>query len=142
MNRPSLLVLGTVLTIAMTGCLSGPTGDVAPTAVPVTTSSADDVAVVGLQLSVRDDADGPLSQVTLRNDGASEATVKVETVLTFDTGATHAGGSVVTLPAGDESMVEYLVVSYDELSDAERELVRTGDGVTIELRLNGQPRRA
>lgn len=140
MDRRRFLALAALTALA--GCSTGPDtdDDGSGTAVPVTTTTADDIQFLVAQLSVRDDAPGPEAHYRLRNDADADATVKVETVLVITDGGTYASFVYVTVPAGDEVTVSYPVVAYDELTAAERSQLTRPDGVDFDVFVNGQER--
>lgn len=139
-HRRRLLSLAALTTIA--GCSTGRDADDggSGTAVPVTTTTADDLVFLVSQLAVRDDAPGPLAYFRLRNDAETDATVQVETVLSITDGGTYTAFAYATVPAGDEVTVSYPVVDYDDLTAAERRRLEQGDGVDFAVLVNGRER--
>lgn len=127
----------------LAGCLGGPGGGGARTGTPdpiqVTTTGGEDVEILVAQVVIRQEDDGPRVHYRLRNDGGEDATVAVRTVLRIDQGGTYEATAYADVPQGQEVVLEYRVVRYDELTTAERENVRRGDA-DFDVYVNGEPR--
>lgn len=143
MERRRFLALGTASAAALAGCASG--GPAGPGGTPrsparVTTSSAEGIEILVAQIAFDDDSAGPDAYYRLRNADESDATIKIETVLSIEEGGTYSSFAVVTVPAGDEVTVRYRIVRFADLPEAERAKVRRGEGVSFEVFVNGERR--
>lgn len=110
-----------------------------PTAAPVTTTSAEDVAVTRGEVVVGDDDDGPRVSYRLRNGGTADATVAVRTVLHVEAGGTYEATGYADVPAGGEVFLEYEVVPWSALATDEERAVRQGES-HVEVYVNGEHR--
>ena len=141
MHRRQFLALTSAAVAGLAGCAAGPPADDAPgTAVPVTTSSAEDLRFHVSQIAIPAEATGPNAYYRVENTGDADATARIETVLEIPDGGTYRSFAVVTIPAGDEVVVSYRIVAFDELTDAEARRVRQGD-VEVLVVVNGIERR-
>lgn len=158
-RRPFLRAVGIVAAGALAGCTdrsgdgsstptgdgsSAPTGDGPPTPTRdpsrVTTTAGEAVTIRSAAIEFPEDG-GPWVRYRLRNEGSTDATVAVRTVLTLDGGDSYEGRAFADVPAGGEVVVEYRVVEYSVLPDVAAEDVRRGHG-TYEVYLNGEQRGA
>lgn len=105
----------------------------------VTTTGAAAVDVIVAQVVVREADDGPRVHYRLRNDGSGDATVAVRTVLSIEGGGTYEATGYADVAAGGEVVLEYRLVEYDVLTDAERENVRLGNA-DFDVYVNGERR--
>jgi hypothetical protein len=142
MKRRRASVLAAASLVGLSGCSSR---DGAGTGSPrppeqVTTSSAEDVEILVSQLVVGSDAEGPDAFYRLQNVGDTDATVRIETVLSVEEGGTYSSFAVVTVPAGEEVTVRYRIVRFDDVPPAERDRLRRGEGVDFTVVVNGQER--
>ena len=140
-RRPLLRAAGIVAAGTFAGCTDLSTdGSSTPTPEPseVTTTAGEDVTIRSAGVEFPDDG-GPWVTYELRNEGSTDATVSVRTVLSVEGGDSYEGRAVADVPAGGEVTVEYQVVAYSALSDAAAEAVRRGHG-TYEVYLNGEQR--
>lgn len=142
MDRRAFLWTATAVSFGVAGCTSGPvTGDgAAGTPTQVSTSSADGIEIIVSQIAIPTDATGPNAYYRFTNAAESDATIKVETVLAIDGGGSYRSFAYVDVPAGDEVTAQYLIVSFDQLSEAEERSVRQGEGVDFSVFINGQER--
>ena len=126
---------------AAAGCSTGDgTGDdTPPDDAQVTTTGGAEIEFTLAQVVVRDDLDGPAVNYRLRNDGDEDATVKVRTVLSIEGGNAYEQAAYLSVPAGDEVTVMYVVVDEERLTDDERRRIGQGD-VSFETYLNGERR--
>lgn len=148
-RRPFLRVSGIVVAGTLAGCTdrSGdgsatPTrdGPSTPTHDPsqVTTTAGEEVTITSAGVEFPNDG-GPRVEYRLRNEGSTDATVAVRTVLSLEGGDSYEGSAFADVPAGGEVVVEYQIVEYSALPDAAAEDVRRGHG-TYEVYLNGERR--
>ena len=142
MDRRRLLhVTGVVTAGLIAGCSDrGSDGADTPTREPtqVTTTAGEDVTIVSAGVQFPEDG-GPRVNYHLRNEGATDATVSVRTVLTLEGGDSYEGRAFADVPAGREVVLEYRIVEYSALPDAAASDVRRGRG-TYEVYLNGESR--
>ena len=139
-RRPFLRVTGIVATVTLAGC-SALSGDRStPTRDPsqVTTTAGEDVVIHSAGVEFPEDG-GPWVSYRLRNEGSTDATVAVRTVLSLEGGDSYEEKAIADVPAGGEVAVEYRIVEYSALPDAAAEDVRRGRG-TYEVYLNGEQR--
>ncbi len=142
MDRRAFLLTTTTISLAVAGCTSGPVPGDGGTGTPtqVSTSSAEGIEILVSQIAIPADAAGPNAYFRLRNAGETAATIKIETVLEIDGGDSYRSFAYVDVPAGNEVTVQYLIVSFDDLSEAETRSVRNGEGVSFRVFINGQER--
>lgn len=140
MDRRRFLAIGTAALASLAGCSarSGVAPTASGTAVRVTTSTAEGIEFLVAQIAIAPDAAGPDAYYRLRNTADADATVRVETELVLEGGGTYSAFAVVTVPAGDTVTVRYRLVSFDELTDAEADQIRSGEGVEFTVILNGR----
>lgn len=141
MRRRRLVSLVSVVILPLAGCTDddSPTGTPQPSA-QVTTSAGSDIEILVSQLAFDDDSTGPDAYYRLRNPGDTDATIKVETVLTIDDGGTYSSFAYVTVPAGEEVTLRYRIVRFDALSTAERRKVERAEGIDYRVFINGEER--
>lgn len=144
-RRGLVLAIGAVLGVGASGCLddaedgSSPTPTRDPTR--VTTTAGEDVRILASSVIFDEELDGPRVNYRLSNDGSADETVAVRTVMVVEGGGRHEETAYVDVPAGDEVVVEYRIVQYSALSDAEARAVRRGDAA-FEVYVNGERREA
>ena|GEM_PF-4898261 len=142
MKRRRVLA-GTFILLPLAGCAGGGDGSrpgtTAGTAVPVTTTSADGIEIPVAQIVVRDGEDGPRVYYRFENTGSTDATIEVTTVLHVEDGGSYEASAYVDVPAGGEVFLEYRLVDWESLSDAERRNVRQGNA-DFDVYLNGEER--
>ena len=142
-RRPFLHVLGLVAAGTLAGCTDR-SGDGSPTPTrdpeQVTTTAGEAVTIRSAGIEFPEDG-GPWVTYRLRNEGSTDATVSVRTVLTVEGGERYEGRAFADIPAGEEVVVEYRIVEYSALPDAVADDVRRGHG-TYEVYLNGEGRRS
>lgn len=142
-RRPLLRVTGIVAAGTLAGCTdrSGD-GSSSPTRNPsqVTTTAGEEVTIRSARVEFPAEG-GPHVIYRLKNEGSTDATVSVRTVLTLERGDSYEGTGVADVPAGGEVTVAYRVVEYSALPDAAAEDVRSGRG-TYDVYLNGEQRGA
>lgn len=138
-RRRFLVSVGVGVIAGCTGG-SGSNDGSAGTPTQVTTSSADGIEILVSQIAFTEDADGPNAYYRFRNDGDADATIKVETVLRLEGAGTYARAAYISVPAGDEVTLQYLIVPFDELSDEEERAVRRGEGIEFSVLINGRER--
>jgi len=105
----------------------------------VTTTSADGIEIPVAQIVVRDGEDGPRVYYRFENTGSTDATIEVTTVLHVEDGGSYEASAYVDVPAGGEVFLEYRLVDWESLSDAERRNVRQGNA-DFDVYLNGEER--
>lgn len=143
MDRRGFLSVGAAIVGVMAGCSTGrDSGDDGTPRPPsqVTTSAGADIDILIAQLTFDDESLGPDIYYRLRNAGDSDATIRVETVLSIEGGGTYPAAAVITVPAGDEVTLRYRIVRFDALSEAERTKVRNVEGIDFQVFINGQER--
>ena len=140
-RRPFLRVAGIVAAGTLAGCTDrSADGSSTPTRDPaqVTTTAAEEVTIRSSEVEFPEDG-GPHVTYRLRNEGSTDATVSVRTVLSLEGGDSYEGKAVADVPAGSEVVVDYRIVEYSALPDAAAEDVRHGRGA-YEVYLNGEQR--
>ena len=140
-RRRFLSVAGFVAASALAGCNDRPAGgSTTPTPEPsqVTTTAGEEVSIVSSSVDFSAE-DGPRVTYRLVNEGSTDATVSVRTVLSLEGGDSYEGRAFADVPAGGEVLLQYRVVEYAALPDAAAEDVRRGHG-SYEVYLNGEPR--
>lgn len=140
-QRRRYLACTAVALAALAGCAGGsPSTDDPGTAVQVTTSSAEGLEFHVSQIAIPADATGPNAYYRVENTADADRTVRIETVLEIPDGGSYRSFAVVTVPAGDEVIVSYRIVAFEELTEAESRQVRAGD-VGVVVLVNGEERR-
>lgn len=140
-RRPLLRVAGIAAVGTLAGCtdrLGG--GSSTPTRDPsrVTTTAGQDVTIRSSRVEFPEEG-GPSVDYQLGNEGSTDATVEVRTVLSIEGGGNYEQTAVADVPAGGEVSVGYRIVEYSALPNGAAEEVRRGRG-TYEVYLNGEQR--
>lgn len=142
MKRRRVLV-GAAVIASLAGCAGGgPRGAPTPTdepAAPVTTTSAGPIEIRAAQLVIRSGEDGPRVYYRFENTGATDATIEVTTVLHVEGGGSYEASAYTDVPADSEVFLEYRIVRWESLSEAERRNIRDGN-VEFEVFVNGEER--
>lgn len=140
-RRPLLRVTGIVAAGTLAGCTGRSSdGSSTPTRDPsqVTTTAGEEVTIRSAGVEFPEDG-GPWVTYRLENEGSTDATVAVRTVISLEGGDSYEGRAFADVPAGGEVVIEYRIVEYSALPDASAEDVRRGHG-SYEVYLNGEHR--